>query len=67
MSSFFSLRQRFNLDPALPEEVGTVGYGVGTKGSISLELVTPIAGRREEDREDGIRGRRETWAQLEMI
>jgi hypothetical protein len=58
MSSLFFLRPpktRFNLDPALPEEVGTVGDGGGGGASSDgdRDCTWPIAGRREEERGPG--------------
>ncbi len=58
MSSLFFLRPpktRFNLDPALPEEVGTVGDGGGGGASSDgdRDCIWPIAGRREEERGTG--------------
>lgn len=58
MSSLFFLRPpktRFNLDPALPEEVGTVGDGGGGGASSDgdRDCTWPIAGRREEERGTG--------------
>lgn len=58
MSSLFFLRPpktRFNLDPALPEEVATVGDGGGGGASSDgdRDCSWPIAGMREEERGTG--------------
>ena len=58
MSSLFFLRPpktRFNLDPALPEKVGTVGDGGGGAASSvgDRDCSWPIAGMREEERGTG--------------
>ena len=60
-SSLFFLRPpktRFNLDPALPEGVGTVGDGGGGVASSDgdrgdRDCTWPIAGGREEERGTG--------------
>ena len=58
MSSLFFLRPpktRFNLKPALPEEVGTVGDGGGGAASSDgdRDCTWPIVGTREEERGTG--------------
>lgn len=58
MSSLFFLRPpktRFNLDPALPEKVGTVGDGGGGAANSDgdRDCTWPIAGMREEERGPG--------------
>jgi hypothetical protein len=57
MSSLLFLRPpktRFNLDPALPEYVGTVGDGGGAATSDGdRDCNWPIVGRREEERGTG--------------
>ena len=57
MSSLFFLRPpktRFNLDPALPENVGTVGDGGGVASSDGdRDGTCPIVGTREEERGTG--------------
>lgn len=55
-SSLFFLRPaktRLNLEPALPEDVGTVGDGGGTGNSVGRDGTWPIVGMREEERGAG--------------